>query len=122
MDIRDHQRVGIVGSRQRTDRESVEAFVRSLPTGCVVVSGGARGVDTWAVEAARARGLEVREHLPDLSGVKNRHEATRRYYARNEIVANDCDMLVAFVATDRRGGTEDTIRRAEAAGKPVVIM
>jgi hypothetical protein len=29
--------------------------------------------------------------------------------------------IIAFVAPDRTGGTEDTIRRAERAGKPVEL-
>jgi hypothetical protein len=37
------------------------------------------------------------------------------------LVAKDCDRAVAFVASDRKGGTEDTIKRALKAGKPVEI-
>jgi hypothetical protein len=33
----------------------------------------------------------------------------------------DCDRVVAFVASDRKGGTEDTIKRALKAAKPVEI-
>ena len=67
------------------------------------------------------RDLEVRVHKPDLAGVTTRFEATERYYARNERIVEDCDRLIAFVSPDRKGGTEDTIRRAMRAGKPVDI-
>ncbi len=50
-------RVAIVGSRECQDRHSVEAYVARLPAGAIVISGGARGVDTWAADAAHARGL-----------------------------------------------------------------
>jgi hypothetical protein len=50
-----------------------------------------------------------------------RFEFTKTYYARNQLVAKDCDRVVAFVASDRKGGTEDTIKRALKAGKPVEI-
>lgn len=115
-------RFGVVGSRRRRDRGSVIAYIDSLPASAIVISGGAKGPDTWAAEAARARGLAVVEHLPDLAGVTSRHEATRRYYARNRLIAEDCDELVAFVAPDRRGGTENTIKHAIELGKPVTIL
>lgn len=90
-----------------------------LPAGAVVVSGGCRGVDSWAADAARRRGLQVVEHLPDLDGVRNRGEAAGRYYARNQQIVDDCDRVIAFPSADRSGGTEDAIRRAEKAGKPI---
>jgi hypothetical protein len=114
-------RVAIVGSRRRTDRTAVEAVVAELGADDIVVSGGCRGPDSWALEAAAARGLGTALHLPDLSDVKNRGAAARRHHQRNQRVIDDCDRVIAFVAPDRKGGTEDTIRRAERAGKPVEI-
>jgi hypothetical protein len=96
--------------------------VSTLAPGTVVVSGGCRGVDTWAAEAARARGLMVEEHRPDLDGVRSRGEVARRHHQRNQRVVDACDCLVAFPAPDRTGGTEDTIRRALRAGKPVRLL
>jgi predicted Rossmann fold nucleotide-binding protein DprA/Smf involved in DNA uptake len=58
-------RIGIVGSRRRTDRSMVEACIAELAPDTVVVTGGARGPDRWAVQAARARGLGVVVHEPD---------------------------------------------------------
>lgn len=115
-------RIAIVGSRRRTDRHTVIDYVNALPASAAIISGGARGPDTWARDAAKARGLPYVEHLPDLNSVRNKGEATRRYYSRNQKVVDDCDLLVALVAPDRRGGTEDTIRRASAAGKPVILL
>lgn len=114
-------RVAIVGSRRRTDRQAVELCVGELPIGTIVVSGGASGPDTWAEEAARARGLPVIALRPYRAGIASRFEAVERYYARNQRVVDDCDRVIAFVAPDRKGGTEDTIRRAVKAGKPVEI-
>ena len=114
-------RVGIVGSRRRTDREAVEACVSELAAETVVITGGARGPDQWAEEAARSRGLAVVVHKPDLEGVRACWEAADRHHARNQKIVDDSDRIIAFVAPDRRGGTEDTIRRAERAGKPVEV-
>jgi hypothetical protein len=100
----------------------VRDFLAELPPDTIIVTGGAAGPDTWAAEIGRERGLTVIEHLPDLAGVRNRGEATRRYYARNQRIADDCDRMVALVAPDRKGGTEDSIRRAIALGKPVTIL
>jgi len=114
-------RVGIVGSRRRPDRGSVERCITELPPGTVVISGGAKGPDRWAEQAARARGLAVVVHEPDLSGACTHWEAAERFYARNQAIVNDSDRIIAFVAPDRSGGTEDTIRRAQRSGKPVEL-
>jgi YspA, cpYpsA-related SLOG family len=116
------ERIAIVGSRRRTDRSAVEAAIRELPPTAVVISGGCRGPDRWAAEAARARRLPVVEHLPELPPAGSpRWAFTRAYHARNQRIVDDCHAVVAFVAPDRLGGTEDTIRRAKAAGKPVQV-
>lgn len=115
-------KVAIVGSRRRRDRATIEIFVGQLPPGTIVVSGACEdSADVWAAAAARARGLEVVEFKPDLTGCRQRFEYTKRFYARNQMVADACDRLVAFVADDRKGGTEDTIKRARKAGKPVEL-
>jgi sugar (pentulose or hexulose) kinase len=114
-------RVAIVGSRRRTDRETVEATIAALAPRTVVVTGGASGRDRWAEGAATARGLEVVVHVPDLGGVRARWQAADRYYARNQRIVDDAETIIAFVAPDRTGGTEDTIRRALSAGKPVEV-
>jgi hypothetical protein len=111
----------VVGSRRRTDRESVEAYIAELVPGTIVITGGAKGPDHWAEEAARARGLAVEVHEPDLDGAHTRWQAAERFYARNQRIVDEADMVIAFVAPDRTGGTEDTIRRAVRAGKPAEV-
>ena len=114
-------RIAVVGSRRRTDREAVEACIAELAPGTVVITGGAEGPDCWAEQAARARGLEVVVHELDLAGVRTRWQAADRFYARNQHLVDDSDRVIAFVAPERRGGTEDAIRRAIRAGKPVEV-
>jgi hypothetical protein len=115
-------RIGVVGSRRRTDFESVRGFVSTLKPGDVVVSGGCKGVDTWAVRAAEDFHISYAVHLPYLNGVGYRHEATTRYYARNEEIVKDCDVLVAFVSDDRTGGTENTILHANRLGVRYIVV
>lgn len=116
-------RIGIVGSRRRTDRQSVVDFVNSLPVGSVVVSGGCHGVDSWAASAARQRGLVVREFRPDFAGFETLSypEKCQRYYERNLRIVQNSDVIHAFVASDRTGGTENTIQHANKLGIPVIL-
>jgi predicted Rossmann fold nucleotide-binding protein DprA/Smf involved in DNA uptake len=113
--------IGIIGSRRRYDKDSVFKLVDCLPLDCVVVSGGCRGVDTWAEIRAKQRGLKTLVFRPDLSNIKNRYDMIQRYYERNKKIAQHSDVIVAFVAPDRRGGTENTIKWAKMFGKKVVI-
>ncbi len=114
-------RIGIVGARDYPNLDKVAEFVAALEDGTVVVSGGAKGVDSAAAKSARLRGLEVIEHLPDLSGCKSKGDFTPRYHQRNQKIADDIDILYAFTHKDY-GGTWDTIRRAKARGIPVTIF
>ena len=116
-------RVGIVGSRRWKNREMVEGLINMLPEGVTVVSGGCRGVDTWASETARQRSLVVVEHLPDLPPAGSPHwEFTKAYHTRNRLIAEDVDVLYAFVARDRRGGAENTIKHAMELGVRVEVI
>jgi len=116
-------RVGIVGSRRWKDREAVVVLVNELPADSVVISGGCRGVDTWAATAARSRRLEVAEYLPDLPPSGSPIWAfTKAYHARNRQIVENSDVIFAFVAPDRRGGTENTIKHARELGVRVEII
>jgi hypothetical protein len=113
------RRIGIVGSRRRTDREAVEACSRNSRREPSSLPGARK--DQWAEEAVWARGLPVAVHKPELDGALTRWQAADRHYASNQRIVDDSDLIVAFVAPDRTGDTEDTIHRANRAGKPVVV-
>jgi phosphoribosylpyrophosphate synthetase len=114
-------KVAVVGSREFPQLQLVEWFIKDLPQGVTVISGGAKGVDTCAATVARQCGLETEEVLPELKGCKERHEFTERYYARNQRLVDSAHLVVAFTEKER-GGTWDTIKRARKAGKPVKII
>jgi predicted Rossmann fold nucleotide-binding protein DprA/Smf involved in DNA uptake len=114
--------VAIVGSRRRTDRNSIEDYVNGLDQTYTVISGGCEGVDTWAIEAAIKRGMKWKVFYPDLSNTKSYYEKVQRYYDRNEKVVLNSDTVVAFVSKDRKGGTENTIKWAKKYSKPVIII
>lgn len=113
---------GIIGSRHRIDRNSIQAFISSIPDDSIVISGGCQGVDKWAIQSAKARGLPTREYLPNLANCKKYFEYTKAYYARNKLIAANCDVLAAFVSDNRKGGTENTIKYAKKFGKKIIIL
>lgn len=115
-------KVGIVGSRRREDKQSVLYLVGILKDDDIVVSGGCRGVDVWAEERANRRGLKIIIFKPKLKGLKNKGEIVNAYYERNKQIAQEADIVFAFVSKDRKGGTENTIKWARQLGKPVYIM
>ncbi len=119
MGVRVH--IAIVGSRRRVDKEKVFQLVDNLPYDAIVISGGCKGIDSWAVKRAAERNLEVKVFKPNLAEVESRIEATKRYYARNKQIAEAADIIHAFVASDRTGGTENTIKYAREFEKKIVI-
>jgi hypothetical protein len=45
------------------------------------------------------------------ASVRTPWQAAGRFYARNQRIVDDSDLVVTFVRPDRTGRTEDTIRR-----------
>jgi predicted Rossmann fold nucleotide-binding protein DprA/Smf involved in DNA uptake len=109
-------RIAIVGSRTFPLPELVARYVAKLPEGSVVVSGAARGVDTWAEEAAKARGIKTLVFHADWDGLGSRAGPIRN----KQIIAN-CDRVVAFWSGNSRG-TLNTVVQATRAGLPVEIF
>ena len=116
------KRIAIVGSRSRTDPETVDRLVAAMPAGTVIISGGAPGPDTWAEEAAHKYGLAVEIFRPELEGARSQGQKTRRYHKRNQMIVDAVDEVFALVSPQRAGGTEDTISRAIRKGKPVTLL
>jgi hypothetical protein len=85
-----------------------------LPADTVIVSGGEK--------AASKRGLATKIFRPDLAGAESQGQITRRYHARNQQIVDAADEVFALVAPDRKGGTEDTIRRAQRKGIPITVL
>lgn len=110
------EHIAIVGSRGFRRQDLVQDFVDQLPAGSVVVSGGARGVDQFAEEAAKARGLETLIFLADWKRYGRRAGPVRN----EEIIAN-CDRVVAFWDGSSRG-TLNAIVLAHRAELPIEII
>jgi predicted Rossmann fold nucleotide-binding protein DprA/Smf involved in DNA uptake len=115
-------KIAVVGSRTRTDKQSVVDYIDSVSQDDTIISGGCEGVDTWAIEAAMARGLKWKVIYPNMDGAKNYYDRCNRYYDRNEKVAKEAEMVVAFVSKNRKGGTENTLQYAKKYGKVVIVV
>jgi hypothetical protein len=116
------KKIGIVGSRRRDgtpDYMSVmNAFDDIYEKGDTIVSGGCpQGGDRFAEELAKDRGLSILIHYPDWAS-----NGRAAGFARNGKIAEDCDILIACVAEDRKGGTEDTIKKAEKLARKVILV
>lgn len=107
--------VAIVGSRDWPYADLVRNAVKSLHKDDVVVSGGARGVDTIAENTAKRLGLEtlIFEAEWDRWGKS-------AGYIRNKDIVKAADRIIAFQLDGSRG-TQHTIDLARKAGKPVKL-
>lgn len=117
-------KIGIVGARDWTQEKQIEWFIKDLPQNVLIVSGGAKGVDSMAINFAKKYGLQTKEFLPDFSDLPvnaNKIDYTKRYYERNQKIVDEVNFLVAFVNKDT-GGTWDTIKRATKKKIPVKIF
>lgn len=125
-------RLGVVGSRRRNsprDKARLKEFLRraksKFPTLLLVSGGCPKGADRFAEEIAEELDLPIKIHYPDKSKLPpnpERYHFAQINYARNTLIAEDCEILVALVADDRKGGTEDTIKKAERMGKKIILL
>ena len=113
-------RVALVGSRSFAAAAVVASVVAALPPGCVVVSGGARGADSLAAAAAVAAGLQLQVFSAEW-GLYGRGAGPRRNAA---LVASGLQLLVCFLSVPGAPspGSSDVLRRARAAGIPVLVF
>ena len=103
--------IGIIGSRRRNtasdQHATIRAFDRVYEPGDTIVSGGCpRGGDHFAEYIAQTRHIPITIHRAHWDTL-----GRGAGFARNTDIARDADILIACVASDRAGGTEDTIRK-----------
>lgn len=52
-----YMRIGIIGSREFPQLKLIEFFINDLPKGVTIVSGGAKGTDSYAIDCAKKKAL-----------------------------------------------------------------
>ena len=96
-------RVAIIGSRDANE-DCYNKIIENLPAECSeIISGGAKGIDTYAKMVAQNLGIAYREFLPDY--------AKYGKYApiqRNKLIIENADMVLGFWNFQSRG-TQSTI-------------
>ncbi len=113
--IRKHAIVGSVGLAGNTDAyAAIEKYIEESCNGDdVIVSGGAKGVDSMAVEKAKEYGLAYKEFLPS-------QQNWAEFKKRNLLIAQECDALLRIVAkSSKTYGSGWTRDRAKEMGKTV---
>jgi hypothetical protein len=105
--------VGIIGSRRRNteqDKTLIEKELLKLldkNKDITICSGGCpTGGDLFAEQLASKYYLKKKIYIAEWH-----HYGQAAGFIRNTYIAEDSDILIACVAEDRRGGTEDTIKK-----------
>lgn len=103
--------IGIVGSRRRNTEEDYqkveEAFLKIYKPGDAICSGGcSKGGDKFAEQIA----IKLKIPIKIFPARWDLHGRTAGF-KRNTTIAETSDILIACVASDRTGGTEDTIKK-----------
>ncbi len=114
--------LAVVGSRSFTVysvlEESLEQWEQDNDVKIdTIVSGGARGTDTLAVQYARSNGLMLIEYLPDYE----KYSGSKAPLERNTLIVDKADYLIAFPTEDSRG-TWNSVQKARKKGIPVTII
>ena len=105
------KKIGIIGTRRRNSGEAFkkikEAFFEIYEDGDMLVSGGCpKGGDRCAEQIAKEYGIPITIYFPNWKKF-----GRGAGLVRNGDIANNSDVLIACVAKDRKGGTEDTIKK-----------
>ena len=136
-------KLGIVGSRVWTSKsgqvwnkkitnpkqhvfDKMDQYVAKHGKPSLVISGGAKGADTYGIEWAQARGIPIKEYKPSQDLVREYiRQGDSRNFAykkaantRNTDIVNSSDRVVAF--WDKKStGTKDTLTKAKESKKKV---
>ena len=132
------KRVGIVGSREYTNRRKIKEFVYKLKEkfgeDVEIISGGQKqGADGYAKKCALEFDMKYVE-FPPRHYTYNQHcildesHYGKRYYPknffdRNKQIVEYSDYIVAFMIKDKQtSGTMNTIETAQKMNKKVIIL
>jgi len=127
-------KLGITGSRSITEFDFIPYFTmqnRDFRAFCrnhglirrkitAVVTGGARGIDTLAFQAAETVGIRNLQFLPDRTKFRGK-TILKAFQVRNQQIVENCDVLLA-VWDGRSRGTENTLAYARKVRKPAFLI
>lgn len=115
--------IGIVGSRRRNTEDdylkTLIEFHKVYKDGDSIVSGGCpQGGDRFAEVIAKRLQIPIKIYYAQWDRL-----GKSAGFVRNTNIAEDSDILIACVAEDRTGGTEDTIKKfiKMDKGDPILV-
>ena len=119
------KKIIIIGTRTRNTQEDYKTvyneFKKWYNNSDIIVSGGCKkGGDRFAELIAKKLSIPITIHYPILpeSG-SPRWTYAKANYERNTVVANETEedtVTIACVSPNRKGGTEDTIKKIQKKG------
>ena len=123
--------VAIVGDREVKDPTIIQKAVdQSGFDVTMVVSGGARGIDKFAVDWAKSKGIPVEEYDADWDNLHapgariKTNKWGKKYNAnaghdRNTTIVKRAEAVIAIQPNGPTSGTQDTVRKTKKAKKPL---
>ena len=116
-------KLAIVGSRTFNDFDLlvkwIRPFKRYATTPIEIMSGGAPGADSLAKKYAKSPSL-FNTTYTEYPAEWNKYGKSAGFI-RNQIIIDNCDMVLAFWDGQSRG-TADTIEKAKKAKRPTFII
>ena len=131
-------RVAIIGSREyentRKIKDSLFQLKQKFGDKLTVLSGGAHyGADKFVRKFALEFGIKYKEFNPAHT-IKNLYSAmsetyyerpyhVSQFHHRNMLIARDCDVMIACIATDgASSGSMSAVKQAKKLNKPVTLI
>ena len=113
-------KIAIVGTRNPgvSYQEWKSILLTKINTSQVslIVSGGAKGIDTYAKLFAGRHHIPLKEYLPDYSKY-----GRKAPLCRNTQIVHEASTVIAFPSPDSKG-TFHSIRKAERLSKNLIII
>lgn len=109
--------VAVIGSRGFTDYSLVRSKLEELASriNFTIVSGGAKGPDSFAEKYAKEQGIKIQVFKPDWSLGKGAG------FIRNTDIVKAADLIIAFWDEKSRG-TLDSLRKSKELGKVAFVV
>jgi predicted Rossmann fold nucleotide-binding protein DprA/Smf involved in DNA uptake len=108
-------KIAVIGSRNFNDYELLKTVLKNYSPTCII-SGGAKGADSLAVQYAHENKIELTIFKPEW-GKYGKGAGLKR----NQLIINNCDMVIAFWDNISKG-TKNSIDIARQINKPLLIV